>query len=129
MVKAKIFLIFIGLFAIENCLAFNIGPWVKLAAIKSRNFHKLSKITKQTSIQENLELTPTMKTILNKVNNCVNFRIRIVRKYFFLIFLYVFHLQQIFAPNGLKLIWSTMRKNCSTDQRKTFSNLTLIRDH
>jgi hypothetical protein len=68
MVKSKIILIFIGLFAIENCLAFNIGPWVKLAAIKSRNFHKLSKITKQTSIKENLELTPTMKTILNKVD-------------------------------------------------------------
>ena len=65
--KTKILVILIGLLTIENCLAFNIGPWVKLAAIKSRNFHKLSKITKQTSIKENLELTPTMKTILNKV--------------------------------------------------------------
>ena len=66
--KTKFLVILIGLLTMENCLAFNIGPWVKLAAIKSRNFHKLSKITKQTSIKENLELTPTMKTILNKVD-------------------------------------------------------------
>ena len=90
--KTKFLVMFIGLLTIENCLAFNIGPWVKLAAIKSRNFHKLSKITKQTSIKENLELvTPTMKTILNKVNSYINFRIILVRKYFFLIFLYAFH--------------------------------------
>ena len=67
--KTNFLVILIGLLTMENCLAFNIGPWVKLAAIKSRNFHKLSKITKQTSIKENLELTPTMKTVLNKVNN------------------------------------------------------------
>ena len=89
--KTKILVILIGLLTIENCLAFNIGPWVKLAAIKSRNFHKLSKITKQTSIKENLELTPTMKTILSKVNSYINFSIILVRKYFFLIFLFVFH--------------------------------------
>ena len=91
MLTPKTKFLVILLLTIENCLAFNIGPWVKLAAIKSMNFHKLSKITKQTSIKENLELTPTMKTILNKVNSYINFRIILVRKYFFLIFLYLFH--------------------------------------
>ena len=68
MVKARIIFIVMGLFTAKDCLAFNIGPWVKFAVIKSRNFHKLSNMTKQTPIKEKLELTPTMKTIINKVN-------------------------------------------------------------
>ena len=67
MVKARIIFIVLGLFTTKDCLAFNIGPWVKFAMIKSRN-HRLSNMIKQTPIEEKLELTPTMKTILNKVN-------------------------------------------------------------
>ena len=61
MVKARIIFIVLGLFTTKDCLAFNIGPWVKFAVIKSRNFQ-------ETPIEEKLELKPTMKTILNKVN-------------------------------------------------------------
>ena len=68
MVKARIIFIVLGLFTTKHCLAFNIGPWVKFAMIKSRHFHNLSNMTKQTPIEEKFELTPTMKTILNKVN-------------------------------------------------------------
>ena len=68
MVKARIIFIVLGLFTAKDCLAFNIGPWVKFAMINSRNFHKLSNMSKQSPIEEKLELTPTMKTILNKVN-------------------------------------------------------------
>ena len=61
MVKARIIFIVLGLFTTKDCLAFNIGPWVKFAVIKSRNFQ-------ETPIEEKLELRPTMKTILNKVD-------------------------------------------------------------
>ena len=68
MVKARIIFIILGLFTSKDCLAFNMGPWVKFAVMKSRNFHKLSNLTQQTPIEEKLELTPTIKTILIKVN-------------------------------------------------------------
>ena len=70
--REKIVIFFIGLFAFQNCGAFNISPFVKLAATRSmKQYQNLILMQQKVPIKKTFDLSPTMKTILDQVKELI----------------------------------------------------------